>query len=334
MRKLNLSLLAFLLGAAPVWAGPHAGGTLVVHDANLLMSETDGSQSPCVQGLVPLTCDEADGRIDGGIDKRLIRVYAAFAEGALPRLIGMSWALDYDDATIFLNPYRKCGNLEWLEAGWPHPNSGAVISWDTPQTDLMVPVYWFCAYTYGAAGTLDAIPHPTMGGYFVDDYYFWDPIAGYSRLGFDTEGEIACPTAPMGACCDPMTAECTLTTPTACSPPSHFLYDESSCDPDPCPYFQSACCLGEICSMLTAPECADLGGLFQGLEVECPPNSSCLGACCQPLTGGCTVVLEADCGPDHFWQGMGTDCDPNPCQPTPAEATSWGRIKAQYRERK
>ena len=55
------------------------------------------------------------------------------------------------------------------------------------------------------------------------------------------------------------------------------------------------------------------------------------GACCFP-DGHCEVLLPTACaeaGGQYY--GDGTDCDPNPCPPTPVEATNWGRIKAVYR---
>jgi hypothetical protein len=56
------------------------------------------------------------------------------------------------------------------------------------------------------------------------------------------------------------------------------------------------------------------------------------GACCNPDTGECHIATQAVCEDmGHNYQGDGTDCDPNPCQPTATEATSWGQIKANFR---
>lgn len=54
----------------------------------------------------------------------------------------------------------------------------------------------------------------------------------------------------------------------------------------------AACCVCEVCTVTTEEECADIGGT---------------------------------------WLPDIPDCDPNPCQPSPAENTSWGSIKAIYR---
>lgn len=55
----------------------------------------------------------------------------------------------------------------------------------------------------------------------------------------------------------------------------------------------AACCLGEVCQLVTEPECQELGGIFH------PEWDSC--------------------GP------------PNPCESTPANSESWGAIKNRFR---
>ncbi len=56
---------------------------------------------------------------------------------------------------------------------------------------------------------------------------------------------------------------------------------------------------------LNAYTCGELG--FGG---PTPPGT---GACCDDM-GNCTVTTEADC--TGTFQGVGTDCDPNPCVTT------------------
>src|SRR5213075_2316642 len=78
--------------------------------------------------------------------------------------------------------------------------------------------------------------------------------------------------------------------------------------------FTGACCIGESCSILSAADCADAGGEYQGDFTVCFPNP-CLntGACC--VDEDCSVQTESDCvdmGGDY--QGDGTDCDdPDTC---------------------
>ncbi len=57
-----------------------------------------------------------------------------------------------------------------------------------------------------------------------------------------------------------------------------------------------------------------------------PPQP--VGACCAD-DASCTITPEADC--TGTWQGEGTGCDPNVCQPVPVRSTSWGSIKTLYK---
>ncbi len=69
-----------------------------------------------------------------------------------------------------------------------------------------------------------------------------------------------------------------------------------------------------------------IGALDAGCGVAYPP-----GACCLP-GGTCVVVSAYICSMQQgSYLGNGTLCQPDPCQPTPVERTSWGRIKAAYR---
>jgi len=68
-----------------------------------------------------------------------------------------------------------------------------------------------------------------------------------------------------------------------------------------------------------------------------PPNPECLaplvGACClPPLPGACLILSQAECLlQSGIYLGDCTTCVPDPCPATPAEGTSWGRLKTIYR---
>jgi hypothetical protein len=63
-----------------------------------------------------------------------------------------------------------------------------------------------------------------------------------------------------------------------------------------------------------------------------PCSAFCNGACCRN-DGSCFETSPAYCDAVYgMFQGLGTDCDPNPCT-TPTEKTSWGTIKQMYRGR-
>jgi hypothetical protein len=55
------------------------------------------------------------------------------------------------------------------------------------------------------------------------------------------------------------------------------------------------------------------------------------GACCF-LDGSCIVAERPDCeNQDGTYQGDGSTCEPNPCEPTVVQPESWGRVKALFR---
>jgi len=300
MRNAILLLLAVCVGGMAS-AGPNEGGVLIAHDANLLLSGTVGGTPICEQGIIPSSCPQADARIDGAsaTDPAIFKVYAAFSEGTSPRLMGVTWGVDYDNANLFLPDYGTCGDFELNENDWPLPGTGCAVTWFTVQTDYLVAIYWFAAYTYGAPGALELIPHPQGGGWFGDDSVpaVLDQIAAYGTLGFDMPGEAPCPPPQpqLGACCDCETRNCTLTLAEDCPPPNDWHPGHTTCDPNPCPNTPAgACCLPE-------GECVYLDWYICGLQGGTP--------------AGCVL------------------CDPNPCEPppTPVESDSWGRIKEIYR---
>ncbi|MFH0983457.1 MAG: hypothetical protein V2A79_18215 [Planctomycetota bacterium] len=128
-----------------------------------------------------------------------------------------------------------------------------------------------------------------------------DSPAGYMELD---------PTGSCGACCDPLTGNCTRTAATGCA--GNYLGDGTDCTPNPCPPPPTGACCDPAtgaCTVTTQLGCA---GEYQGDGTDCDPNP-CIGACCDPLTGACTETTETGCTGNY--QGDGTDCDPNPCPP-------------------
>ena len=85
-----------------------------------------------------------------------------------------------------------------------------------------------------------------------------------------------------------------------------------------------ACCVGDVCSVVTESECGDLGGMYLGDDVPCDPNPCGSGACCEWPSGDCQEVSFDDCnalGAGWTFLGGGTSCTPNPC-PTPGDDCS------------
>lgn len=61
----------------------------------------------------------------------------------------------------------------------------------------------------------------------------------------------------------------------------------------------------------------------------CPAEIT--GACCF-ADGTCQELPGESCaGTGGMWLGPETGCDPNPCDSTPVEQTTWGRVKDRYR---
>jgi len=290
-----------LLAAVPALAGPNAGGVLIAHDADLLMSETDGIVSICDQGVVPPTCVAADVEIDGstGSDPSIFKIYAAFIPESSPRLMGLTWGIQYEEDRIVVANWGSCGNFELPDTGWPASGTGSSQTWNAVQTSILTTIYWFAAYAYGGPGLFEPGPNPTQGGYFGDDSVpaILDFIAGYGSMGFDVPGNLVCPNPgpPLGACCEP-TGECTILPEPECICPSAWMPGIDTCDPNPCP----PCCWFFVC---------------------CTPE------------GQCFLAAECQCLQPNTFHPEWQSCDPNPCEPppTPAPGTSWGQIKQTYR---
>lgn len=71
-------------------------------------------------------------------------------------------------------------------------------------------------------------------------------------------------------------------------------------------------------------------GQFEVIVTD-PCDAPPPGACCFE-DGTCLVLEESVCGDQNGdYHGNGTSCDPNPCELTPVEPSTWGRVKAVYR---
>jgi hypothetical protein len=152
-----------------------------------------------------------------------------------------------------------------------------------------------------------------------------------------------------GACCyttfdDPTNLICTIQPSGRCTARFNagglfgtYLGGGSTCGPTSCNATAGACCytpFGSTCRVCSlqplAIRCTDpvnggLGGTFAGAGSVCMPLNCILneGACC--VTGLCTLACAtvcADSGGDY--QGDGTTCTPDPCNPSPTGACCRG----------
>ncbi len=352
MKRLSFALAFLICASTYVLAGPNAGGTIIVHSASL----TYEGHAECGRGTAPGSCATAVTRIDNATSDSLKvwKVYAAFPSNACPRLKDITFGLAYDDDYsdqngIVLNSYGSCADAELDMNGWPHNQTGTTLSWNSTQRATLVECYWFAGYNYYQVPKLfQLIAHPEQGGYFADDGVpaELDAITGYGSLGFNMNGQVACPTIlkdspcdQVGACCLPHGAgTCEILSEALCAAQGGaFRGIGTVCGvlPDSCKAQfgdRGACChkpLG-MCTMEYASTCADTSSETFSSGTSCSPNyCQPMGACCEGEQ--CVFENAYDCAQAAGqFQGVNTECTPNPCPQTPVKVSTWGEIKNRY----
>ena len=80
---------------------------------------------------------------------------------------------------------------------------------------------------------------------------------------------------------------------------------------------EGACCLpDDSCEQISAFDCNNQAGIYQGFRTTCPPTPPCspFGACCLP-DGSCSVTPESNCNSaGGSFQGEATACVSNFCR--------------------
>lgn len=129
------------------------------------------------------------------------------------------------------------------------------------------------------------------------------------------------PDGPIGACCTPGT--CFTSTEANCN--GTWLGPDTECDPFPCELPAiGACCLEDFqfCFDTDEVQCANFKGTFHKGEscnsIKCGEGGGKeeVGACCalSPFGMSCIVASEESClDSGGEFQGVGTTCDPSPC---------------------
>jgi len=169
------TFVVVLLTAGP-WtaalAGPHRGGTLILH-ADPGIAYTGDTADYC--GMSHLdSCSAAVTHLDEepGVT-RVFTVFAAFPDTAHPSLMGVTFGLEFDERDLVLVGYGGCGDFEAPQSAWPASGTGTVVTWTAPQESRLVEVYWFAAYRSEEAGASQVLltphPEPNLGGHFEDD---------------------------------------------------------------------------------------------------------------------------------------------------------------------
>ena len=104
-----------------------------------------------------------------------------------------------------------------------------------------------------------------------------------------------------GACCNPTTGTCTVTTQADCTGGNVWMGPGTTCIPNPCPN-----CLSPACN----------------------------GICCLP-DGSCQYTFKPTCDQENGTYYDNSTCQPNPCTTSSVPAPlwknpNWGRIKSRY----
>lgn len=203
MKILVMFLALLCLGASSALAGPNAGGTIVVHNPNLVYSA--GSTDYCGQGTIPVNCFGVNARMNGStlLSPMIWKVYAAFPRpdnpDETPRLKAMTFGIHYPTPGPHILAHGACHDaLVSPGPGWPGSDTGTALNFPDPQTDLLVECYWFAGYDYlsGPPPQLFCLRgDPVLGGQFADDSIppLLDPIDGYGCMGFNQDGSLDCP---------------------------------------------------------------------------------------------------------------------------------------------
>ncbi|MCC6320978.1 MAG: hypothetical protein IT438_06010 [Phycisphaerales bacterium] len=123
-----------------------------------------------------------------------------------------------------------------------------------------------------------------------------------------------------GACCNPTTAACSITSQSACAAPLTYRGDGTACTPTQCGASGACCAASGVCSQVNLTGCPPSSS-YSGNGTVCAPNPCPQpGACCA-ASGCCVVAAQAACT-EPLWISSAV-CAPNPC-PAPANDTCAG----------
>jgi hypothetical protein len=183
----------------PCLAGPHAGGTLIVH-ANESIVYTDGSNGFCWQSELE-SCATATSTVSTETSIPIVfYVFAAFPAESNPELIAVSFGIEYDAALLSIVESGHCAEIEQHTDEWPLPGSGLVLMWNQPQHERLLELAWFAGVSQAdEPSAFELGEHPTQGGVFIGDWPQTpvDYIADYGALGFGVPGYLPCPDGPV-----------------------------------------------------------------------------------------------------------------------------------------
>ncbi len=171
----------------------NAGGSLIVH-AEPGLSYQNGatycdstSITVCGQGVFTVAA----------ADTVVFHVMASMLDGSMPRVAGVTFGIEYDEADLNILDFGACADFELAESNWPAPGSGTAVTWGTAQTDSAIEVYWFAVEVLGEGPfQFELVEHPVQGASFGDDQVptQLDPVTCLGSLGFGVAGFNCCQT--------------------------------------------------------------------------------------------------------------------------------------------
>jgi hypothetical protein len=190
---LSLGVLFLVTGAAAT-AGPNAAGVLIVHDVNVPNSTCD----PYVGSPAPI-CATVDNLLDPAAMCPTWKVYAAFPDGAVPRLKSVDWGVAWNLQYLYVGGDFSPGSSGTYT---PLPGTTGIAFtqvFDQVRSAQVIELSCFVAYYGGNPSELPGeiwrtTPNPNTQGVFRDDSSppLVDPIAGYSSIGFGVHGSTIC----------------------------------------------------------------------------------------------------------------------------------------------
>lgn len=240
-----LDAACLLAAACTASAGPHEYGVLLTH-LNPTLEYSAGGGSAMYEGLSGLR-DCEDAITEGQVmpeQAQIWYVLASFHNSPGPINLGLvDFGFgDYDSRKMAFLDSGACndGFLLMPTSGWPGPNEGIGVLYQTGRRTTIVEVYWFASYVY-APVSIPLDEDPATAG--RDDTGFVDcrdvspvadPIWDFGVMGFGEEGYNPCSTAPAnGACC--VGDECQIVDRTQCEMlGGSYRGDNTTCFPNPC----------------------------------------------------------------------------------------------------
>lgn len=116
--RIGVVFLMICVAPIEVFAGPNAGGTLVL-SANTSITYTTSASNYCGQSALS-TCGSATVTVPANpAATTVFFALSAFPDSSSPRLKGLTFGISYDATKFDLVSLGGCGDHEMAGGGWP-----------------------------------------------------------------------------------------------------------------------------------------------------------------------------------------------------------------------